>query len=130
MEKQDFDILLSPIKSSTNLKDVSLVKGIGAVGQKIRNLLYTTKGDRPFDSSVGTSLLTNLKNYGGPKGAILINNIISNIQYSIKETRNVSVNIKQGSAVNYIDVVIKFDYYSNDVLKTNNRLTVSINTIT
>lgn len=130
MEKQDFDILLSPTKTSTNLKDVSLVKGIAAVGQKIKNLLYTTKGDRPFDSTVGTSLLTNLKNYRGPKGAILINNIISNIQYSIKETRNVSINIKQSSTLNYIDVIIKFDYYSNDVLKKNNKLTVSINTIT
>ncbi len=130
MEKQDFDILLSPIKSSTNLKDVSLVKGVAAVGQKIRNLLYTTKGDRPFDSSVGTSLLTNLKDYRGPKGAILINNITSNIQYAIKETRDVSISIKQSSTINYIDIVIKFDYYSNNVLKKNNRLTVSINTIT
>jgi len=130
MEKQDFDILLSPIKTSTNLKDVSLVRGIAAVGQKIRNLLYTTKGDRPFDASVGTSLLTDLKYYRGPKGAILINNITSNIQYSIKETRNVSISIKQSSVANYIDVVIKFDYFSNDLLKKNNRLTVSINTIT
>jgi len=130
MEKQDFYILLSPVKTNNNLKDISFTKGIAAVGQKIQNLLYTAKGDRPFANKIGTSLSSDLKYYGTARGALLVNNIQANITNAIKEVRNVSVSIAKGPGINLINVNIKFDYYSDSNLIKNNRLTLSINTIT
>lgn len=128
MEKKDFDILLSPIKTANQKKDISFLIGVSSVGQKIQNLLYTVKGNRAFMSTFGTNLQISLSTYNSGKRAILLSSLKSSIENKIKTLKNVNISMKNSYvASNYVDVKVVFDYMSQDGLKKNNQVTVSIN---
>lgn len=107
MKTLDFSLLLRPISTSTNLKDVALVEGVYSVSEQIKNCIFSTPFDLPFSSTnaVDTSSYNLTNNFDRTRYVIELSDVI---KAANKNIRNLSV--KHSIQNNKLKLEFTFDY--------------------
>lgn len=128
MEKIDFDILLLPSVSANELKDVSLVTGLAAIGQQIKNIVSMNEKEIPFSSLMGANVLDYVaKNKSN--SIFLTESVNSALAYSLKNIFNISSSFSNGEMPGTFTVNVKFDYRTRTSFYQNNRVSITLNTL-
>jgi hypothetical protein len=130
MQKVDFDILLTPSASTSNLKDISLVQGLASVAQQIKNVVSMSAKEIPFSSVIGS----NVQDYISKNrlyDIFLNESINSSVAYAIKDIFNLSSTISTSeNTPGIVTITIKFDYKTRTTQSRNNIVTVEVRTTT
>jgi hypothetical protein len=128
MQKVDFDILLTPSASTSNLKDISLVQGLASVAQQIKSVVSMSAKEIPFSSVVGA----NVQDYISKNrlyDIFLNESINSSVAYAVKDIFNLSsaISISENNP-GIVKIIIKFDYKTRTTQSSNNTVTVEVTT--
>lgn len=107
MNTLDFSLLLQPITTSTNLKDVALVEGVYSVSEQIKNCVFSTPLDLPFSSknAVDVSKYNLTKDFDRMMYAINLSDVI---KAANKNIHNLS--IAHSIQNNILKLEFTFDY--------------------
>lgn len=107
MKTLDFSLLLRPISTTTNLKDVALVEGVYSISEQIKNCVFFTPFDLPFSSTNGvdTSAYNLTNNFDRMRYVIKLSDVI---KASNKKIHNLS--IKHSIQNNNLKLEFTFDY--------------------
>jgi hypothetical protein len=128
MQKVDFDILLTPSASTSNLKDISLVQGLASVAQQIKSVVSMSAKEIPFSSVIGA----NVQDYISKNrlyDIFLNESINSSVAYAVKDIFNLSSTISSSeNTPGIITITIKFDYKTRTTQSSNNIVTVEVTT--
>jgi len=113
---KDFNILGTKVSTSLNKKDLSLVTGFNSIVQNIEQVCKTQKGELPSDLNFGSEYFSYIFNPVAGKN-VLENKIKNNIEYNVKNLKNVEVKIS------YMDeqkVILNVSYSLVTSLKNQN----------
>ena len=126
MDKVDFSILLLPVATSNEEKDIALVAGMASVAQQIQNIVLSNKIERPFTPTVGVDIdLDSMAN--AFTRTLYSNRIYSSLSYLIKDIYNIRTNIQYSPV--QITIKVTFDYTKKAFNVPNNTVTIIKNTI-
>lgn len=128
MEKIDFDILLLPSVTTSELKDISLVTGLAAIGQQIKNVVSMNEKELPFSQLMGANVLDYVAQ-NKANNIFLNESVNSALGYSLKNIYNVSSTFQNGETPGTFIINVKFDYKTRTNLYQNNRVSITLNTI-
>lgn len=128
MEKIDFDILLLPSVTTSELKDISLVTGLAAIGQQIKNVVSMNEKELPFSQLMGANVLDYVAQ-NRANNIFLNESVNSALAYSLKNIYNVSSTFQNGEIPGTFIINVKFDYKTRTNLYQNNRVSITLNTI-
>lgn len=126
MDKVDFSILLLPVVTSNEEKDIALVAGMASVAQQIQNIVLSNKIERPFTPTVGVDIdLDSMAN--AFTRTLYSNTIYSALSYLINGIYNIRTNIQYSPV--QITIKVTFDYKTKAFNVPNNTVTIIKNTI-
>jgi hypothetical protein len=121
MDKVDFSILLLPVATSSEEKDIALVAGIASIAQQIQNIVLSNKIERPFAPVVGVDFDT--QSIANNFTRTLYNNrIYSSLSYLISGIYNIKSSIQYSGAE--ITITVTFDYKTKSFNIPNNTVTL------
>jgi|694.fasta_scaffold24738_11 hypothetical protein len=121
MDKVDFSILLLPVATSSEEKDIALVAGMASIAQQIQNIVLSNKIERPFAPVVGVDFDT--QSIANNFTRTLYNNrIYSSLSYLISGIYNIKSSIQYSGAE--ITITVTFDYKTKSFNIPNNTVTL------
>jgi hypothetical protein len=125
MDKVDFSILLLPVATSSEEKDIALVAGMASIAQQIQNIVLSNKIERPFAPVVGVDFDTQsiVNNF---TKTLYNNRIYSSLSYLISGIYNIKCSIQYSGTETTITVT--FDYKTKSFNIPNNTVTLIKNT--
>jgi hypothetical protein len=126
MDKIDFSILMLPVATSSEKKDIALVNGMASVAQQVQNIVLSNKIERPFAPIVGISLDTSglSSNFNRVRYS---QKIYSSLAFLIPNIYNIRTSIDYSPV--QITIAVTFDYKTKAFNIPNNTVTITKNTI-
>lgn len=118
-------------RKNPNNNDISLLSGNSAIVQSIKNLVLTKKGERPFDNSIGTSVVDSLFEQPTLAELAFIENEIQTILEQA-EPRIIVNSVElmyptPSSTTEDLKINIKYVLNNGDILPTQQTLTLTVN---
>ncbi len=126
MDKIDFSILMLPVATSSEEKDIALVNGMASVAQQVQNIVLSNKIERPFAPIVGVNLDTSGLSSNFSR-VLYSNRIYSSLSYLMPSIYNIRTSIDYSPA--QITIAVTFDYKTKTFNIPNNTVTITKNTI-
>lgn len=121
MAIKDFSVLLEPVQTAYNKKDISLVTGYNAISQYIESIMKTQKGELISNMSLGTDYFTYI--FGSNNTGVMEFNLASYLEAAIPQIRNVKVKLTYYT-VSKMEFEVTFSLY--DGIKNQNNLSCFI----
>jgi hypothetical protein len=109
------------VQTVGSLKDVALVEGLFAVSQQIKNIVFSTRSDRPFSPQSGPDL-NNIDWSSSFFRMLGVQKIYDSIKYGNKFLQNVKINSSVQNTK--LKLTISFDYVVGAVTQPNNVITL------
>jgi|688.fasta_scaffold01058_27 phage baseplate assembly protein W len=118
-------------RKNPNNNDISLLSGNSAIVQSIKNLVLTKKGERPFDNSIGTSVVDFLFEQPTLAELAFLQNEIQTILEQA-EPRIIVNSIEliyptPSSTTDDLKINIKYVLNNEEILPTRQSLTLTVN---
>ena len=118
-------------RKNPNNNDISLLSGNSAIVQSIKNLVLTKKGERPFDNSIGTSVVDFLFEQPTLAELAFLQNEIQTILEQA-EPRIIVDSIEliyptPSSTTDDLKINIKYVLNNGEILPTQQSLTLTVN---
>lgn len=118
---RDFSILLEPVNTSSNKKDISMVSNYNAYAQYIENVLKTQKNELVSNMNFGSDYYSFI--FGQGDRPVLELKLAAYIQSAIPKLTNIKVKLLSQSNTN-LNFNVFFDFY--DGIKMQKNLSCSI----
>lgn len=118
-------------RKNPNNNDISLLSGNSAIVQSIKNLVLTKKGERPFDNSIGTSVVDSLFEQPTLAELAFLENEIQTILEQAEPriiVNSVELTYPTPSSTSEdFKINIKYVLNNGDILPTQQSLTLTVN---
>lgn len=113
---KDFSILLEPINTNSNKKDVGIVSGYNAYSQYIENVLKTQKNEVVSNMDFGSEYFSFI--FGSRDVPVLELKLAAYIQSAIPKLTNIRVKLSSQTS-NNLAFNIFFDFYDGIKMQQN-----------
>ena len=92
--------------------DLAIVKNEKSINQSLRNILLTNFGERPFQPTVGSAILSSMfDESGNPATILLLETYIENaIRVNEPRVNLLAIEVAQGSDKNTINIMIEYTF--------------------
>ena len=98
--------------------DLAIVKNEKSINQSLRNILLTNFGERPFQPTVGSAILSSMfDESGNPATISLLETYIENaIRVNEPRVNLLAIEVAQGSDKNTINIMIEYTYINQPTI--------------
>ena len=98
--------------------DLAILKNEKSINQSLRNILLTNFGERPFQPTVGSAILSSMfDESGNPATILLLETYIENaIRVNEPRVNLISLEVNLGSNENTINIVIEYVYVAQPTI--------------